>query len=96
MSVQYFDIDGAEVAVCSGPPVREHSRTSMGVRWCFKCRGRHEFAWVVMASDIVYDANGDIDPVMYMAEPYAHSECSNCKQHAGELFPGWTYAEVES
>jgi hypothetical protein len=76
MSVQFFDIGGAEVAICSGPPMREHSRKSMGVRWCFKCRGRHEFAWIVMASDIVYDANGDIDPVMYMAEPFAHSESS--------------------
>lgn len=36
MSVQFFDIGGAEVAICSGPPMR-----------------------------------------------------------AGELFPGWTYAEVD-
>lgn len=82
---------GPKVTVCAGPPAVEHSRKSMGVRWCFKCRGRHEFAWVVKAPPIDLD-----DPAMCcLWEPYAHSECSACKQHAGELFPGWGYAEVD-
>lgn len=85
-------VDYGNVVICRGPEMKERSRTSMGVKWCFRCRGRHEFHWIVMGADMIYDENGEVSPLMYMAEPYAHSECGNCKQRGGELFPGWGYA----
>ena len=37
-------------AIC-GTRMKEHSRRSMGEKWCFHCRKRHNFDWVVMAPD---------------------------------------------
>lgn len=80
------------VILCgTGLTYREKHRDPMGVKWCFKCRGRHEFDWVVEAADMIYDDDGTISPLMYMAEPIAFSECGGCKQRNGQLFPGWTY-----
>lgn len=88
MSVEYLT---PQVAICRGPQMKERSRDSMGVRWCFKCRGRHEFHWIVLAADIEYDEDGQISSSMYMAEPIAHSECLGCRKWDGQLFPGWVY-----
>lgn len=79
--------------ICRGPQMREASRDSMGVRWCFACRKRHNFTWVVMTPVIDWDDEGSITAAMW--GPTAHSECSNCKQRGSELFPGWEYAEVD-
>lgn len=77
------------VIVCRGPEMEEASRASMGVRWCFKCRKRAEFSWVVLSPVIDWDDEASIAAAMW--GPIAHSECGNCGRHAGELFPGWEY-----
>jgi hypothetical protein len=79
----------AGVIVCYGPQMEERSRTSMGVRWCFKCRTRAEFSWVVMSPVIDWDDEGSIYAAMW--GPTAYSECGHCGKHGGELFPGWVY-----
>jgi hypothetical protein len=65
-------------AIC-GTRMKEYSRRSEGVHWCFRCRRRVEFEWVVMAPD----------GLSYYG-PTAHMECTNCKSANGDLFPGWT------
>lgn len=77
------------VVICRGPVMEEASRNSMGVKWCFKCRKRAEFNWIVMAPVIDWNDEASISAAMW--GPTAHSECGNCRQHAGELFPGWSY-----
>lgn len=81
-----------QVHVFTGPPMEEASRTSMGTKWCFKCRTRAEFTWIVKAPIIDWDDDNSIAAAMI--GPYAHSECGNCKQHGGELFPGWGYGDA--
>lgn len=81
------------IHVCRGPKMEETARTSMGERWCFKCRTRAEFSWVVMWPVIDWSDEGSISAAMW--GEYEHSECGNCKQHAGELFPGWSYRDDE-
>jgi len=81
------------VTICHGPTMEEASRTSMGVKWCFKCRTRNEFQWVVMSP--VIDWNDEASIAAAMWGPTAYSECGNCKRHAGELFPGWIYGEMD-
>lgn len=77
------------VTICTGPTMREATRDPMGVRWCFKCRGRHAFEWVVLSPVIDWDDEASIGSAMW--GPTAHSECGGCGQHGGELFPGWVY-----
>ncbi|MGC0144444.1 hypothetical protein [Pseudactinotalea sp. Z1732] len=61
----------------SGTRMKEHSRESMGDRWCFHHRRRHEFFWVVMAPDgLSY----------YGPHVEVHGETRDCT----DLFPGWT------
>ncbi len=68
------------VSIC-GTVMTEHSRRSEGERWCFHCRKRHEFWWVVMVPDGLsyYGPSAHMDGVT--------PECS-------DLFPG-VYREVE-
>lgn len=80
-----------QVHVFRGPQMEEASRTPMGTKWCFKCRTRAEFTWIVKAPVIDWDDDNSIAAATI--GPYAHSECGNCKQHAGELFPGWGYGD---
>lgn len=77
------------VTVCTGPAMEERSRESMGVRWCFKCRGRHEFFWIVMVPVIDFSNEASIYAAMW--GPTAHSICTGCGQSWGELFPGRFY-----
>jgi len=79
-------VDGHEVAVICSPPMAESCRKSMGVKWCFTCRQRHEFSWVVM-SPTTYDG--------WWWGPTAHAECGGCGDHDSQLFPGWEYASDE-
>jgi len=81
--------DFGRVVICHGPQMEETSRNSMGVKWCFKCRKRAEFAWIVMSPVIDWNDEASISAAAW--GPTAYSECGNCKQHGGELFPGWTY-----
>jgi len=64
------------VAIC-GTRMKEHHRQSEGIKWCFHCRKRHEFFFVVMVPDGLsyYGPEGRIKGV--------GSECT-------DLFPGWS------
>ena len=63
------------MSVC-GTNMREHSRKSEGIKWCFHCRKRHEFFLVVS----VPDGFSYYGPRISVEGPY--TECS-------DLFPGW-------
>lgn len=70
-----------DVAIC-GTRMKEYSRRSVGIRWCFHCRTRHEFFWVVMAPDgLSY-----YGPSAHMAG--AGRDCT-------DLFPGWHREPVD-
>ena len=64
-----------DVIIC-GTRMMEHSRDSRGDRWCFTCRRRHEFWWVVMVPD----------GLSYYG-PSAHME--GARADCTDLFPGW-------
>ena len=66
----------------SGTRMTERSRDSQGVKWCFHCRVRHEFWWVVMVPD----------GFSYYG-PSAHMEGVN--RGCSDLFPGWSREAVE-
>lgn len=67
---------GGDLVIC-GTRMREHSRESMGERWCFRHRRRHEFFSVVMVPDgLSY----------YGPHVEIHGEGVDCT----DLFPGWS------
>lgn len=68
--------------VICGTHMVEYDRRSEGVKWCFHCRKRHEFWWVVMAPD----------GLSYYG-PTAHME--GIKDECRDLFPGWYREAVE-
>jgi hypothetical protein len=78
-SVDWCASDGV-VSIC-GTRMVEHRRTPEGVKWCFHCRKRHEFWWVVMVPDgpSYYGPSAGMEGVT--------GECS-------DLFPG-RYYEIE-
>ena len=51
---------GNRVTICYGPTMEETSRNPMGVKWCFKCRSRNEFDWVVMSPVIDWNDEASI------------------------------------
>lgn len=63
--------------ICYGPPMKEVTREPSGERWCFTCRKRREFEFVVMAP---------AEPSYYGPSP--SMECTTCKTSDGDLFPG--------
>lgn len=71
----WCESDGS-FAIC-GTRMREHSRRSEGIKWCFHCRKRHEFWFVVTVPDGLsyYGPNYSIDGPT--------RECT-------DLFPGWS------
>ena len=73
--------DYGDLVIC-GTRMKEHSRESFGIRWCFHCRKRHEFFDVLMVPDgpSYYDPYRRIDGVT--------DECT-------DLFPGWSREWVE-
>ena len=73
--------DYGDLVIC-GTRMAEHSRESIGVRWCFHCRKRHEFFDVLM----VPDGMSWYGPNRHIEGPTA--ECT-------DLFPGWTREWVE-
>ena len=73
--------DDPAVTIC-GPSGWEiiHDEAD-GERWCFKCRKRREFRYIVGRDpDYMNDYYG----------PSAHVECSVCKTTDGDCFPGWS------
>jgi hypothetical protein len=81
MSVQaeefadWCESDG-DLSFC-GTRMKEHSRQSFGVRWCFHCRKRHEFDKVVMVPDGLSYYGPDL---------YIEGLTNECT----DLFPGWS------
>jgi hypothetical protein len=65
------------VRVC-WEPMEEVSRESQGERWCFKCRSRRKFFYVVTAPT---------DPMSYYG-PNPSVRCGTCDLPDGDLFPG--------
>lgn len=80
MTADWCVADGS-VAIC-GTRMKEYSRTPEGVRWCFHCRTRHEFAWVVSVPD----------GLSYYG-PTARME--GVSRECTDLFPGWVREPVE-
>lgn len=64
------------VNIC-GPRMKEVHREAVGVRWCFACRKRREFVYVVM------DA---VEPSYW--GPTCSIECADRGHYDGDLFPG--------
>ena len=63
--------------VICGTRMREHSRRSEGIKWCFRCRRRCEM-WRVVA---VPDGESYYGPTV-------HIECGGCRAVDVDLFPG--------
>lgn len=80
MSAETETADWCEIgdgfAFC-GTRMKEHSRRSFGVRWCFHCRKRHEFFKVVMVPDGLSYYGPDID-------------IQGTGEDCTDLFPGWS------
>jgi hypothetical protein len=74
-------VQNESFAMC-GTRMKEDSRESMGIRWCFHCRTRHEFFDVLM----VPDGFSWSDP---------HREVVGPKDDCTDLFPGWSREWVE-
>ena len=69
------------VHICYTEPLEEIVRKQIGQRWCFVCRKRRNFSWVVMA------------PVgLSYYGPHEKIVCDACKTQDGDCFPG-TYRE---
>ena len=69
---------GEDFAIC-GTDMKEHSRRSEGVKWCFHHRGRAEFARIVSVPD----------GLSYYG-PSVAIKCTHCSALDGDLFPGWS------
>lgn len=59
--------------ICHGGSQVELIRRNDGVRWCFSCRGRHEFEFIL---------TGDAEPSYY--EPNPSIRCTNCNADDGD------------
>lgn len=85
MSTAVVDADWcveSEGVVICGTHMEEHSRRSEGIRWCFSCRKRHEFWWVVM-----------VPTGLSYYGPTAHME--GTESRCTDLFPGWYRQSIE-
>lgn len=89
MTIQHAEVDGVPVVICRGPELEESSRESMGIKWCFACRTRAEFEWVVKSP--VIDWNDEASIAAAMWGPVIFAECGNCHRRDTQLFPGWEY-----
>lgn len=71
-----WTVSDGTVTVC-GTHMKEHHRRSEGIRWCFHCRVRHEFWYVVSVPDgfSYYGPSVGIKGI---------------KPGCSDLFPGWT------
>lgn len=71
-------LDGMTLVHIHHTPMKEHSRKPDGTRWCFHCRKRREFLFIVKAPTDPYS--------YYGASPSVR--CSACNTMDGDLFPG--------
>ena len=70
-------VDYGSVAILCGPEMKEYSRRSIGVRWCFTHRKREEFF------DVFYD---EVEPSYWGPTAAVEGPSPDCT----DLFPGWT------
>ena len=70
--------------ICWTEPQREVSRTEIGPRWCFGCRGRVTFTYVITEA---------IEMSYY--GPIHEIRCSHCGLIDGDLFPGYEREQPE-
>ncbi len=77
MSCQTIDYNGQALHISYGPETREIVRRSEGEKWCFHCRTRREFFYIVTAP-VVMDWYG----------PNPGVKCGHCNTSDGDLFPG--------
>ena len=76
-------VDGAFIGFVCGENYAEIHRESVGERWCFECRKRTEYFYVVSAP---------VDPMSWYGPNPAY-ECGSCGKD-GYCFPG-TWIEWE-
>jgi len=78
MTCQTITIGGEPVHINRSPEMQEVVRRRDGeARYCFKCRTKREFLYIVTAP-IVPDYYG----------PIANIRCGTCNTSDGDLFPG--------
>ena len=58
-------------------PMEEIHRESLGDRWCFHCRRRHEFVYLIRAT---------VEPSYY--DPTPSIQGLPCGAQDGDMFPG--------
>jgi hypothetical protein len=77
MTCQTVTVGGERIHINFGPEMKEVVRRSEGEKWCFCCRARREFFYIVTAPVIpsYYGPNADI-------------QCGTCNTSDGDLFPG--------
>ena len=74
---QTYNFGGTTVHISHGPEMREVKRESKGEKWCFHCRKRREFWFIVTAP---------AEPSYY--GPNADIRCGHCNTSDGDFFPG--------
>jgi len=67
----------SDVIICYGPPMRESYRESQGEKWCFVCRKRRDFHFIIWVPT---------EPSYY--GPNYAVRCDVCKKSDADLFPG--------
>jgi hypothetical protein len=72
------------LTICRGPAMREIRRDDLGERWCFGCRARRPFVFIVSAP---------VEPSYY--GPSGGIECDR-GHYDGDLFPGRSREWVEA
>jgi hypothetical protein len=77
MSCQNIAIGDTLVHINYGPAMKEIRRDSEGVKWCFHCRKRREFFYIVVAP---------VEPSYY--DPNVDIACGHCNTSDGDMFPG--------
>ena len=80
VTADWCEVQG-DLTIC-GTHMKELSRRSQGTKWCFHCRKRHEFFWVVSVPVGIsyYGPSADLEGI--------GNECT-------DLFPGWSREWVE-
>jgi hypothetical protein len=64
-------------------PMEEVARRSEGERWCFRCRKRREFVYVVTRPIV-----RSLDDTGSWYGPTHQIECTICRAVDGDCFPG--------
>jgi hypothetical protein len=77
MGCETVIVGGQPVTICRGSAHREVKRKSEGVKWCFVCRERREFFFIMTAP---------IEPDWY--GPHFYVKCETCGVDDADLFPG--------